>query len=227
MTPDDKIGTMRERSLHAALKEWYARPGDLFEQEVEGFLVDIVRGDLLIEIQTRNFSAVKDKMMRLTAARRVRLVHPIAQERWIVRLATDGLALLGRRKSPKRGTLMQVFAELVSFPELMASPNFSLHVLFIQEEEVRRDDGRWKGRRRHWSVFDRRLIEVLYGLLFETPEDFRRFVPRSLTGPFTTSELAKATGEPPHVARKVAYCLRGMGAIKVVGKSGNSLLYSA
>lgn len=38
------IGTLNEKPLHAALKGWYARPGDRFEVPVDGYLVDIVRG---------------------------------------------------------------------------------------------------------------------------------------------------------------------------------------
>ena len=43
--PDTKhlIGTLGERSLHSALKEWYALPGDQLEEEVDGFHIDIVR----------------------------------------------------------------------------------------------------------------------------------------------------------------------------------------
>ena len=39
------IGTMGERSLHAGLKQWYADADDRFEVTVDGFLVDIVRGE--------------------------------------------------------------------------------------------------------------------------------------------------------------------------------------
>ena len=34
------IGTLNEGSLHAQLKEWYRRPGDLLEQPVDGYVVD-------------------------------------------------------------------------------------------------------------------------------------------------------------------------------------------
>jgi hypothetical protein len=39
-----------------------------------------------------------------------------------------------RRKSPKRGAVAEVFAELVSFPRLPAEPTFSLKVLLTQGE---------------------------------------------------------------------------------------------
>src|SRR6476660_9293966 len=95
------IGLLNEKPLHASLKQWYARPGDQFEVPVDGFVIDIVRDDLLIEIQTRNFSSIKSKLNKLAHSHRVRLIYPIVQEKWIVRSA-NGVAAI-RRKSPKRG----------------------------------------------------------------------------------------------------------------------------
>lgn len=78
------IGLLNEKPLHAALKKWYAQPGDRFEVAVDGFVIDLVRDDLLLEIQTRNFAAMKSKLQRLTSAHRVRVIYPIAHEKWIV-----------------------------------------------------------------------------------------------------------------------------------------------
>ena len=100
----NKIGTLNEKPLHAALKTWYARPGDRFEVSLDGFVVDIVRGDLLVEVQTRSFSAIKRKLYQLVPHHPVRLVYPIAREKWIVKLAADG-ETTSSRKSPKRGSL--------------------------------------------------------------------------------------------------------------------------
>ena len=136
------IGSLNEKSLHAALKTWCFQPDDQTEVPVDGYFIDIVRGDLLIEVQTRNFSAIKAKLLTLTTQYPVRLIYPIAEQKWIVKLPTDGHSRQRRRKSPKRGTLFQIFEELVSFPELLANPNFSLHIVSIEEVEVRRHDGR-------------------------------------------------------------------------------------
>jgi hypothetical protein len=39
------IGLLNEKPLHAALKDWYARPEDRFEVSVDGFVIDVVQGD--------------------------------------------------------------------------------------------------------------------------------------------------------------------------------------
>ena len=219
------IGTLNESPLHADLKSWYARPDDRLEVAVDGFIVDIVRGDLLVEIQTANFSSIKQKLTALTASHRVRLVYPVAREKWIVKLARDGSGKSSRRKSPKRGTTEEVFRELVRFPQLLSNANFSLDVLLIQEEEVRRYDGRRGWRRRGWVTQERRLLEVVGSHVFETPADLGALVPATLDAPFTTTELAAAIARPRWLAQKMAYCLREMGTITPVGKRGNAILY--
>jgi hypothetical protein len=220
-----QIGTLNENPLHAALKAWYARPDDQIEVPVDGFIIDIVRGELLVEIQTRNFSSIKRKIATLTAHHPVRLVYPIAREKWIVKLKGEGPGRLSRRKSPKRGAFEHVFAELVRFPELLPHPNFSLEVLLIQEEEDRRYDGKRGWRRKGWVTHERRLLEVVGGRLFETAEDMGSLIPAELAEPFTTANLAAAIGKPRWLAQKMAYCLREMGTIAAVGKRGNAILY--
>jgi hypothetical protein len=219
------IGLLNEKPMHAALKQWYAQPDDVLEVLVDGYVIDIVRGDLLIEIQTGNFSAMKEKLSALIATHPVRLVYPIPREKWIVKLDPKGEGSTQRRKSPKRGGFEDVFGELVSFPELLCQPNFSLEVLLIQEEEVRRHDARRGWRRRGWVTQERRLLEVVSQQRFETPGDVWALIPGDLPETFTTSDLAAALKKPRRLAQKAAYCLRRMGVITQVGKRGRSILY--
>lgn len=219
------IGTLGERSLHSALKDWYARPGDRKEVEVDGFHIDILRQDLLVEIQTAHFYSLKRKLNMLTGRHPLRLVYPIAQEKWIVRLAKDGVTRLGRRKSPKKGNIFHLFDELVSIPDVIKNPNFTLEVLLIQEEEVRCEDGTGSWRRGGLRIADHCLIDVLSRHLFKHPSDFLGLVPTGLPEPFSTKDLAEGIGQPRWVAQEMAYCLRHMGVIDVIKKNGNALLY--
>ena len=217
---------MNEKPLHAALKAWYAQPGDRFEVAVDGFVIDIVRGDLLVEIQTGNFASIARKLAALAARHPVRLVYPVARQKWIVRVTPDGRTRLSCRKSPRQGVVEQVFVELVHIPHLLAEPRFSLDVLLIEEEELRCYDGARGWRRRGWVTFERRLIRVVDQRRFETPADLGALVPATLAGPFTTADLADALSGSRRLAQKMAYCLRKMGAITPAGKRGNAALYT-
>ncbi|MCH7664283.1 MAG: hypothetical protein IH859_10515 [Chloroflexi bacterium] len=119
---------MNEKSIHADLKNRYSRPGDVQEQEVDGYIIDIVRENKLIEIQSRNFSNIKSKIYNLCENHRFRMIYPISKEKWIVRVDGEGNEV-GRRKSPRRGRLEHLFKELRYIPDIPANPNFSLEVL--------------------------------------------------------------------------------------------------
>ncbi|KKL60374.1 hypothetical protein LCGC14_2205950 [marine sediment metagenome] len=47
------IGTLKEKTLHRELKKWFSIPGDKIEAPIDGYIIDIVRKKLLIEIQTQ------------------------------------------------------------------------------------------------------------------------------------------------------------------------------
>lgn len=220
-----KIGTLNEGPLHAALKAWYARPDDALEVPVAGYVVDIVRGDLLIEVQTRSFVAIKQKLQVLSADHPLRLVYPVSQERWIVKVDGDG-ARISRRKSPRHGGFEDVFAELVSLPHLLARPNFSLDVVVTREEEIRRYQPGRAWRRRGWVTVERRLLDVVDHRLFEAPSGLAELLPASVADPFTTSDLARALGRPRWLAQKMAYCLRQMEIIEPTGHQKRSVLYT-
>jgi hypothetical protein len=219
------VGLLNEKPLHASLKAWYAQPGDRFEVDVDGSVIDIVRDDLLVEIQTRSFSALKRKLAKLVVSHPVRLVFPIAAQKCIVRLSDDGAVEQGRRKSPKRGSVLELFRELVSFPHLISHPNFSLEVLLIQEEEVRQQGLARNWRRRGWGTVERRLVQVVERRQFATPADLAALIPAALEEPFTTAGLADAIHQPRWLAQKMTYCLRSAGAIAEAGKQGKATRY--
>jgi hypothetical protein len=225
MSQQTDIGRLNEKSLHADLKQWLAQPGDQFEVAIDGFVIDIVRGDKLIEIQTRNFGAMKRKLTQLLDHHPVHLIHPIAQEKWIIKLSPDGESI-SRRKSPKRGTTADLFRELVSFPQLMLHDNFSLEVLLIQEEETRYFDSTRGWRRRGWLTQERCLLEVIASHSFFTSADLMAVLPTTLPASFTTVHIAAELAIPRNLAQKMVYCLRQMDAIEAVGKDGRSVLYA-
>jgi hypothetical protein len=223
---EPRIGTLNEKSLHAALKNHLAQPGDLFEVEVDGYVIDIVRGDTLIEVQTGNFSSIRTKVFRLVQRHPFRLVYPIAREKWIVKNPVGTSLPETRRKSPKQGQLTEIFNELVAFPEVFFEPNFSLELLLVQEQEVRRYIGKRRWRSRGWATEERQLLQVLESHLFQGPQSLLRLVPENLPSQFTTLEFGKVMGESRRLAQRAAYCLRRLGIIQQVGKQGRAHLYS-
>ena len=218
------IGSLNEKPLHASLKEWYRQEGGRVEVAVDGFVVDLVRDGLLIEIQTRNFASMRRKLDRLLDSHMMRLVHPVAATKWIVKLDQDG-SEISRRRSPKRGIAADVCEELVSFPSLLSHPNFTLEIALIEEEEIRRPDVEKGWRRGGFVIEERRLVDVLETVELDSPEELLGLLPEGLPDPFTTADLADGLGRSRHLAREVAYCIRVSGAVETVGRDKRGILY--
>lgn len=221
---ENGIGIRNESSLHLALKRWYAIPGDRFEVKVGGNIIDIVRGDLLIEIQTKNFSAIRKKLIRLLENNKIVVVFPIAVEKWITTTDEYG-EIVRRRRSPQKKSILDIFSELVSVPELINNKNFALEVLLTVEEELRCIDGRGSWRRKGISIIDRNLIGVSERIRFEAKTDFLTFLPGDLPEEFTNKDLARILKEPVGKVQRATYCLKKMGLIHEAGKKRNELIY--
>ncbi len=219
------IGELNEQPLHKALKTLYAESDDHTEVLVDGYVVDIVGDDGLIEIQTSNFSSIKDKLLKLVQDHPVKLVYPIPVEKWLIKLPKNEGENKKRRKSPKRGRPLAIFIELVSFPHLLMDENFTLELAMIQEEEVRRYVGKRRWYKNGWETVERRLISILEQKTYQNPEDMRLFLCPELPQQFTTADLAEHLEIPRWLAQKMAYCLRKMEAIELIGKRQRSNLY--
>ncbi len=224
MTAQPHVGTLGEKPLHAALKRWYAAPGDLVEHPVDGFVIDLVRGEQLIEIQTRSFSSMKRKATTLLDRdHAIHVVHPVACETVLVKVDEDGA--ITRRRSPKRGDVVDLFAELVSLAPLLTRPALTFEVVLVRQEELRTFDATRAWRRRGWVVEERRLVEVLDRVPLGSPDDLAALLPAGLPDEFTTADLAAALGRPRRLAQQMAYCLRHAGVVDVVGKQGNASVH--
>ena len=218
------IGTLNEGSLHAALKTWYATTGDLVECPVDGYVIDLVRDGVLIEVQTGGFAPLRAKLEDLTLRHRVRVVAPIALTRTIIRVSDEGERLSSRR-SPKQGGYEDIFTRMVSFPTMIERDGFELDILLTVEDEMRvhRPGKAW--RRKGWVVLGRSLVEVVESMRIRTPADLLRLLPVGLPTPFSTADIAGLAEIPRRVAQHMAYCLRATGMVEVAGKEGNAVLY--
>ena len=206
---------MTEYSLHSQVKSWYSILGDKIEVKVdEGYIIDVIRENMLIEIQTKNFSSIKRKLQKLLKNNRIRLVYPIAKIKWLVYLNNNG-ELIRKRKSPKKGQIVDLFYELVFLSELVEDKNFSFEILLIEEVEERCNDRRGSWRRRGISIKDRKLLRVFEREVFENRQSYHRFLPFKKNEIFTNRLLSIRLGVSLRLARKISYCLRKMKLIEL------------
>jgi hypothetical protein len=202
------------------LKAHYARPGDELEVPLDGFVIDIRRRDLLIEIQTSSFGSMGNKFDRLLGEHRMLLVHPIAADTYLQRPGKQP------RKSPKRGSLFDIFEELVSIPTLLDHPNLMLDVVLVSVTQLQRPDPRARRGRGGYRTTDRVLREVLEVRRFANTHDLAALLPASLPAEFTTADIAREGRVQRAVAQRMAFCFRALDVINEVGRTRAGVLYA-
>ena len=215
-----------ETSLHRDLKTLYADQDAQFEVSLGAYRIDVMSGDRLVEIQHGSLAAIRDKVEILLKHHTVVVVKPIVVQKLIVKRACKDGPVTGRRMSPKRGTLLDLFDELVHFTRVFPHKRLTLAVPLVDIEEWRYPG---HGRRRCWRIADyqiedQKLVAMHATYCFQTAADLARLVKHPVPQPFHTGHLAEslqvhrwmASGSPTASVRR---------ARAEVGKQGNTRLY--
>ncbi len=214
-----------ETSLHRALKDWYASgENHRCEVSIAGFRIDAIDDSgRLIEVQSGALGPLCTKLQQLLPAYRLRIVKPVVFGRRLIRRSHRGGPVVSTRRSPKRGTLADVFDDLIGVVRVFPHPNLEIEVLGVTIDEVRVA----RRRRPGYTVADRCLGEIHEATTLARAGDLWTLLPQGCDGgkPFTTFDLAERLDRPVWFAQRVAYCLRKTGASRVVGKTGNMLIY--
>jgi hypothetical protein len=216
-----------ETSLHRELKAIYAGEHAQTEVRFGRYRIDVVDGDRLIEIQHASLSSIRRKLVDLLATHQVHLVKPIIRNKTLVKRRRAGGKVVERRASPKHGSLIDLFDELVYFRSVYPHPRLTIEAVLVEVEEWRRPG---HGRRRRWRhndhiVEDQKLVAIHEVQQIATAADLELLLPGPLPATFDTKELAALYRLPRHIAQRIAYCLREMGAVKQTGKRRNSFVY--
>ena len=216
-----------ETSLHRALKLLYAQDEEHTEVLVDGFRIDAVSHEQLVEIQHGSLAAIRDKIGTLLSRHRVLVVKPIVATKRLVKQDARGGKIISTRLSPKQGQLLDLFDELVHFTQVFPHRRLVLEAVLVDVEEWRYPG---HGRRRRWRVNDfqiedQKLIGVRTTCRLQTSADLRRLLPADLPRPFHTGHLTELLCIPRCQAQRIAYCLRNCGAARELGKAGNTRLY--
>lgn len=217
-----------ETSLHRDLKRIYAGQAGQTEVRCGRFRIDAIVGEELVEIQHASLASIRRKIARLLSDHAVRIVKPIVAEKTLVKLARRGGRVVERRKSPKRGSLLDIFHELIYFTQVFPHPRLALEVLLVDVEE-HRYPGHGRRRRygrRDFETEDQRLLLVRDSFRLTRSDDLRLLLGSPPQGTFDTAALAQALQIDRWFAQRIAYCLRKMGAVRTTGKRGNAHQYA-
>ncbi|MDE7114562.1 MAG: hypothetical protein K2O57_10370, partial [Acetatifactor sp.] len=78
------IGTLSEKTVHAILKNFYESDEDHQEIPIDNYVADIYHDGEIIEIQTRQFNKMRNKLSAFLPLYPVTIVYPIPREKWVI-----------------------------------------------------------------------------------------------------------------------------------------------
>lgn len=223
------IGTLSEKSVHAALKYCCEPYADSREIKVGGYVADIVGEHGIIEIQSAGFGKLRGKLQAFLPLCPVTVVWPCAETLWLRSFDPETGEVRPRRRSPKHQRPADVFRELYSIRDLLSASGFHLKVVSLEIEELRtltksrRRKGRWPG----VTKVDRFPLSMYGQISVDTPEDWGKFFSFAAPLPetFTSKEFAAATGLNWDIGRMMLKTFAAMGLAEDRGKRGNSYLF--
>ena len=234
------FSTLNESKLHNSLKILYQ---ELYEGQTEveqdGHIYDIVtkKGNI-IEIQTKNLAKLLPKILdTIDKGHNVKLVHPIPLVTRIELQDAEG-KVISKRKSPKKGSIYDIFRELTGIYTLMTNPHFSLEIVEIEMTEertrtttpVQSKNGRRRFRR-NWLKTGKRLDAIINTRRFSKPEDYLKLLP-ALPQTFCAKDLRNAISEQKDLPARAAneahlilWVLSHAGLIKQTETKGKTKYY--
>jgi hypothetical protein len=219
-----KIGTARESSLHKTLKYRYTSGGTI-EEEIAGFIADgINKKGEFVEVQTGSFGPLKKKIQAFADLGTVNIIHPIIINKYIEVFDNEKKKLY-RRKSPKKGSIYDLFNYLLYAPELVLYPALSIELAMVDVNEKRICDGKGSWRRKGISIKDRELIAWHDCIKLNSRADYKRFIPFKKGQKFSSAEFAKKAGIITGLSCKTIYVLKKINMIQKTNKIGRTWFY--
>jgi hypothetical protein len=207
------------------LKFRYSGDGGDVEIQIGDYVCDgRTRKGEIIEVQTGSFGPLKEKAICLTHTGKVRIIYPVIVQKRIELFNSDS-SLIHRRKSPRQGSVWDLFKALIHAPELCLLKNLTIELALIDILERRIDDGNGSWWRKGVSISDRFLDAWHGSVVLSKLKDYYRFIPFKKRECFTVRDLAEKAGINASLARKTVYVLAKIGLVERTSKRGNSFIY--
>ena len=219
------IGTLAEKTVHAVLKNYYAPDEDMHEIPVENCVADIYTGVDIVEIQTRSFNRMRQKLERFLPLYPVTIVYPIPYEKKLFWIDEESGEISAGRKSPLKGNPYMAFPELYKIKMYLKDPNLRIKLTFLNLEEYKLLNGWSRDKKKGSSRFDRIPVSIENEVDFTCPQDYLQLIPYEIKEPFTVAEFAKAVKIRKELAGTVLHILNYLDVIEQDGKAGRAYQY--
>jgi len=219
------IGTLGEKTLHAILKLYFEPDDSKHEVKVGAYVADIHNDNGIIEIQTRAFNKLRNKLTEFLKTSPVTVVYPLPKTKWLLWIDEATGDTTKKRKSPKQGRIFDAIPELYRIKPLLSQPNLSICIPFIDMEEYRYLNGWSDDKKRGSTRYNRIPVNIVEEVWLRTADDYLKFIPDILPHRFNSKEYMKAASVNQKISQTSLNILYHIGAVKRVGKQGNMHIY--
>ena len=219
------IGTLGEKTLHSVLKNYFEPDESRHEIKVGRYVADISSENGIIEIQTRHFNAIRQKLPCFLEQSHVTVVFPVAETKWLFWIDETTGEVTKKRKSPKIGRPYEIFSELYKIKNLLCSPGLKLCVVLLELEEYRTLNGWSRDKKKGSTRYDRIPVNITGEVCINSPADYMKLIPESLESSFTVKDFKGASGLTLYDSGLALNVLHYVGAVERIGKKVNAHVY--
>ena len=135
-TISSSIGTKQEKTLHQTIKYYLTLDESKHEIGVDKKIVDIYINNQIFEIQTQGFDKLRLKLETLLTNHKLTIVYPIPYIKQIYLINEKG-EIISNRKSPKKGSPLEIFKELYKIKQYLKNDNLTFKIIMFNSEEYR------------------------------------------------------------------------------------------
>ena len=221
------IGEYKEKTMHAVFKNYYESDVSKQEVKVGKFYADILNEYGIIEIQTRNFNAMRDKLAYFLDISEVTVVYPLVYNKYINWVnSSDEKDYM--KKSPRHDNLFKAAKELYKIKAFLNNPKLHFVFVFCDMIELKNLDGWNKTKKKGSSSLNKIPTSVNYTIEIENYKDFLKYVNLDNLnddGIFDRDDFKKDNKCSLRDASLMLTIFNYLGLVSVVGKKGRKHLY--
>ena len=161
------------------------------EVKIGKYYVDVMLDDShIIEIQTRNFNKLREKLEFLLKDHVVTIVYPIDYIKTINWIDKDSSEVVSSSKRTNYGAFNKAFPELYKIKQYLNNDNLKIVLLLMETNENRFLDGCDKTKKRRSTKIDKYPVSVKDMLILYEKNDYKYFI-KDLLNEFSVKDYKK------------------------------------
>ena len=217
------IGVLSEKTLHKTIKNLYEIDHQYQEIKIDNYFVDICKGNNIIEVQTKQFNKLREKISYLLSLNKykINIIYPVFTQKMIFYI-NDNNELSNPKKSPKKFRIPEVFHELYMIKQLLNHNDLKITLLLFEIDEYREKTNNRKG----YICVDRVPTKLVDEIILNDNHDFLKLLPNEIEEVFTSKDISKITKTDIKYVNKMLNVMKYLEIIELIGKDGKKNLYS-